>query len=418
MDRGWRAWSVVVGSVLIQTFAFAPTEFIFGVFEQEYLLKFPGASPPSIALIGTIGTSTTYLVGFMSGMLSDRWGYRITSFAGTALMTLALILASFSKQLWQLYFSQGLLFGIGSSLVYFAAVSAPSHWFGKRRGLAMGIAASGSGLGGFFLAPLTQYLVDRVGIYWTLRVLALYSLVVCGGASMLMFERDKQARLLRQLQLNARSKARTATSFHIPEFTKELAFALLVALQFFLSMAYLTPIYFMELYGTYIGLSKQTGAAINGWFNGASFAARILSGLLADLVATDVVLLICIWVNTLSILVLWTFSQGFPVFLTFAIVYGMSFSGTSTVTPVMVANYYGPEQLSSVLGIVYGCSCIALLSGSLISGHLLDMKTPHPKYLPVIMYSGGMFGASALCATAWVVLMRRKANRVIDLQSK
>ncbi|KAF9375763.1 hypothetical protein CPC16_000542, partial [Podila verticillata] len=74
MDRGWRAWSVVVGSVLIQTFAFAPTEFIFGVFEQEYLLIFPGASPPSIALIGTIGTSTTYLVGFLSAVMSDRWG--------------------------------------------------------------------------------------------------------------------------------------------------------------------------------------------------------------------------------------------------------------------------------------------------------------------------------------------------------
>ncbi|KAF9367058.1 hypothetical protein CPB97_006428, partial [Podila verticillata] len=146
--------------------------------------------------------------------------------------------------LWQLYLSQGLLFGIGASLVYFAALSAPSHWFEKRRGLAMGIAASGSGLGGFFLAPLTQYLVDRVGIYWTLRVLAIYSLVVCGGASMLMFERDKQARLLRQIQLDARH--RTARSFHIPQFTKEFAFALLVAFQFFLSTAYLTPIYFME----------------------------------------------------------------------------------------------------------------------------------------------------------------------------
>lgn len=195
---------------------------------------------------------------------------------------------------------------------------------------------------------------------------------------MLMFERDKQARLLRQIQLSARHNM--VTSFRMPHFTKEFAFALLVAFQFFLSMAYLTPIYFMErkpksivfsffycpflrlvinnishpslhltvptpriVYGTYIGLSKQTGAAINGWFNGASFAARILSGLLADFVTTDIVLLICIWVNTLSISVLWTFSREFPIYLTFAIVYGMSFSGTSTVTPVMIANYYGKE---------------------------------------------------------------------------
>ena len=41
----------------------------------------------------------------------------------------------------------------------------------------MGIAASGSGLGGFFLAPLSQFLVDRLGLQWTLRILGLYCLV-------------------------------------------------------------------------------------------------------------------------------------------------------------------------------------------------------------------------------------------------
>lgn len=61
---------------------------------------------------------------------------------------------------------------------------------------------------------------------------------------MLMFERDKQAKLLRQIQLSARHNM--VTSFRMPQFTKEFAFALLVAFQFFLSMAYLTPIYFME----------------------------------------------------------------------------------------------------------------------------------------------------------------------------
>lgn len=95
------------------------------------------------------------------------------------------------------------------------------------------------------------------------------------------------------------------------------------------------------MYSTHIGLSKQMGASINGWFNGASFLARIVSGILADIVATDVVLLICIWINALSVLILWTFAKGFPLYLVFAIVYGISFSGTSTVTPVMVADYYG-----------------------------------------------------------------------------
>ncbi|KAG0057405.1 hypothetical protein BGZ83_010864 [Gryganskiella cystojenkinii] len=345
---------------MIQTFAFAPTEFIFGVFEQEYSLMFPGASPSSIALIGTIGTSTTYLVGFLSGSCSDRWGYRVTAGVGTLLMTLALILASFSTALWHYYFSQGILFGIGASLTYFSAVAAPTHWFKRKRGLAMGIAASGSGLGGFFLAPLSQYLVDQLGLHWTLRILGLYCLAVCGSAALLLFEHDRPERELRRLELD-RLRSQTKTTFRIPAFSKEWVFAMLVAFQFLLSMAYLTPIYFVELYSTHIGLSKQMGASINGWFNGASFMARILSGILADFIATDVVLLLCIWTNALSVLVVWTFAKSFPLYLLFAIIYGISFSGTSTVTPVMVADYYGIKCTRDCVWLFLRCPVVRVL---------------------------------------------------------
>jgi MFS family permease len=95
------------------------------------------------------------------------------------------------------------------------------------------------------------------------------------------------------------------------------------------------------VYSTFIGLSKQKGAMVNGWFNGASFIARILSGILADLFATDVILLICIWTNAVSVLVLWVLSKSFPVYMLFAVVYGISFSGTITLTPAMVAEHYG-----------------------------------------------------------------------------
>ncbi|KAK5816037.1 major facilitator superfamily domain-containing protein [Linnemannia elongata] len=411
MDKGWKAWSVVLASVLIQTFAFAPTEFIFGVFVQEYLNMFPNANPSSIALIGTIGSSTTYLFGFFSGAFSDRWGYRVTSVIGSLIMTTALCLASFSTKLWHLYLSQGILFGIGASLVYFSAIAAPTHWFEKKRGLAMGIAASGSGLGGFFLAPLTQFLIDRFEVRWTLRALGVYSLVICGGASLLLFERDKSDREQRRNE-EKQYRKETGQKFILPEYTKGLPFATLVVFQFVLSMSYLTPIYFMELYSTHIGISKQMGAVINGWFNGASFVARIVSGLLADLVAADILLLICSWSSTLAILVLWTFSKSFPMYLFFAIVYGITFSGITTVTPVIVANQYGPRQVSGVLGIVYGFSCLALVAGSFISGHILELTKPHIEYLPVIMYSGSMFGVSALFATTWVILLRRQRQQM------
>lgn len=196
---------------------------------------------------------------------------------------------------------------------------------------------------------------------------------------MLLFEHEQSEEERRMVRLN-RQRSQTYSTFRIPAFSKEWIFVMLVGFQFLLSMAYLTPIYFMEskfflslfpsflldfswmhleirpvltrkvtsilVYSTHIGLSKQLGASINGWFNGASFVARILSGILADLISTDVVLIMCVWTNALSILVIWTFAKSFPAYLFFAIVYGISFSGTSTVTPVMVADYYGKIEWS------------------------------------------------------------------------
>lgn len=78
---------------------------------------------------------------------------------------------SFANQLWQLYLTQGMLFGIGAAFCFAPSVTLPSQWFYKRRGLATGIAVSGSGIGGVVLSPLTQHLIATMGYRNALRVL-------------------------------------------------------------------------------------------------------------------------------------------------------------------------------------------------------------------------------------------------------
>ena len=41
----------------------------------------------------------------------------------------------------------------------------------------MGIVLAGNGIGALVLSPTTQYLIDHVGIRWTLRILGLVSVV-------------------------------------------------------------------------------------------------------------------------------------------------------------------------------------------------------------------------------------------------
>lgn len=58
----------------------------------------------------------------------------------------------------------GLIGGLGFSLVFVTSVIILLRWFDKRLALAMGIASSGTGIGAFVFAPLTQLLLDRFGL--------------------------------------------------------------------------------------------------------------------------------------------------------------------------------------------------------------------------------------------------------------
>lgn len=85
-------------------------------------------------------------------------------------------------QYYQFLLAQGVLFGIGSTLLFHPSVAAPGQWFARRRALAMGCASLGSGLGGVVWPILVRRLVVQIGFAWTMRALGFISLAVCAGA--------------------------------------------------------------------------------------------------------------------------------------------------------------------------------------------------------------------------------------------
>lgn len=431
-DGGMRAWLVVLGSFLIHSFCFAPTEYIFGMFENHYLELYPSASHGSIAFIGTIGSSTTYFAGFVSGVAADKFGYRTTALLGTAIMAIALILASFASQVWHLYLSQGVLFGFGASLVYYPGIGAPSHWFDAKRGFALGVAVSGTGLGGLALAPVTQALMDAVGVGWTLRALALFCVIVCGTASFLIVEREsgkkvKEPVAMTDVEIGAISE-KLASS--VPEkkptglvvvkaFFAELKvfkdpqFLSLTCAEIAASIGFLIPMYYFQTYSLHIGLTAQNGALIAGISSGASCIGRIALGFAADRLPKTLVVSVCAWMTAGSILIVWTLSKSFGVYLVFAIIYGFFAGGYVSLVPLVVSETFGSHQLSTVIGFMYAASGVGMLSGAPIAGMILDSTKPNINYLPVIMTAGGTLLLGAICVTAWVFFRRqdKKAKR-------
>ena len=91
---------------------------------------------------------------------------------GSFLHVFGLMMASISTEYYQFLLSQAVCSSIGASMVFYPAFSAIVTWFYKKRALAIGIAASGSSLGGVIFPIMVQRLVVEVGFGWTMRICA------------------------------------------------------------------------------------------------------------------------------------------------------------------------------------------------------------------------------------------------------
>lgn len=70
-----------------------------------------------------------------------------------------------------MYLTQGLLFGIGASCMYFVVMSITPQWFVKRRGLALGVVSAGTGMGGLVFPFIATPLNRILGPSWIYRIL-------------------------------------------------------------------------------------------------------------------------------------------------------------------------------------------------------------------------------------------------------
>jgi oxalate/formate antiporter len=68
------------------------------------------------------------------------------------------VLSAFVDSIWALYFTYGVLGGIGTGIIYVGIIGLMVRWFPDRRGLATGLAAAGYGFGAFF----TSFPIDAM----------------------------------------------------------------------------------------------------------------------------------------------------------------------------------------------------------------------------------------------------------------
>ncbi|HEV8584759.1 MAG TPA: MFS transporter [Methylomirabilota bacterium] len=141
--------------------------------------------PPILAEFGWDRgvTAGAFSVGFLVatvyvpflGMAMDRYGPRAVIPVGIVITSAGLLLAPLTSQPWHLHVTLGALVGGGSIFMTYIGHSLfLPHWFVRRRGLAIGIAFSGVGIGSIVLFPWLGRLIatyDWRAACWALAAL-------------------------------------------------------------------------------------------------------------------------------------------------------------------------------------------------------------------------------------------------------
>ena len=97
--------------------------------------------------------------------------------------TLGVLLSAFVPDIYYLYFTYSILGGLGRAFTYSPGLVIVGEYFNNRRGLAVGLATSGVGLGSFTFPPIIEMMFNEYGFSGTFLILSAVTanFFVCGA---------------------------------------------------------------------------------------------------------------------------------------------------------------------------------------------------------------------------------------------
>ncbi len=348
------AWRMVAAGFLA-TFTLFGVVYSFGAFFKPIAAQF-GANRSATSAIFSITSCISFLLGPFTGHLADRFGPRRIAAIGAVTIGVGLAATSQINHLWAAYITYGLGVGIAIAFCYVPLIAAVSGWFLKRRNTALGITASGIGVGTLVTAPAAAELIRRLGwreAYVVLAVIATALLFVCAW----LIEAPP-------VELNA-------PEFSVRRIVRTRQFKLMYAACMLWTVATAMPFVFLPAYAQGLGIKAVAAAALVGFIGFASTAGRLGLGPLADRFGLIVTYRYCILVLGICF-TMWLYGKSYGMLVGFALVMGASYGRAVALTPAVVAELFGTRGLGVILGSLYTGSAIGTLLGPPFCGALID----------------------------------------------
>ncbi|KPI39922.1 Riboflavin transporter MCH5 [Cyphellophora attinorum] len=367
-NGGLKAWLQVLGGFFVFFSTFGVTN-AFGVFEAYYADGHLGSSTKSsISIIGAIQTFILLASASIAGPLCDHGYFYQLIVAGSFLSCLGMFMTSLSDKYYQVLLAQGICVGLGSGFLFTPSMAVLSTYFSTRRNLAVGVAATGSSIGGIIYPVTFYYLQPQIGYAWACHEVR---------------------------TLTSKGKKYIDTSIFVDRTFMLYAISMFVG---FVGV-FIPFFYISNMAGAIATRSSSVALSFLLVMNGVSTFGRLIPGLLADRIGPLNV--ICIS-SVASMVLVWCWIPADRIggLFAFAALYGF-FSGAFVSLPSMTTVALSPDlrAIGARMGFVNALAGSGVLLGQPIAGAILESTG---SYLGLQCWA-----ASALAVSSILLILAR-----------
>jgi MFS family permease len=300
--------------------------------------------------------------GVAMGRLSDRLGILAPVVCGAISLSVGFVAAGFAPNL-TVFALVYVLIGLGASATFGPLMADISQWFSRRRGIAVGIAASGNYVGGAFWPPVLQHFVSSAG--WRPTHIAIGLLCVLLTLPLLLVLRRRAP------AHEMRSEEWVPGGANLGLSPNALMVILCVAgLSCCLAMA--MPQVHIVAYCGDLGYGVARGAEMLSLMLGFGIVSRIASGFIADRIGGVGTLLLGSALQGLA-LFLYMLFDGLVSLYVISALFGLFQGGIVPMYAIIVRQYFPPREVGVRLGIVLMATLFGMALGGWMSGVIFDL---------------------------------------------
>ncbi|MCL4801599.1 MAG: MFS transporter [Burkholderiales bacterium] len=339
-------WSVVVALPAVQA---------------EFGVARAGASLPYTLTMVGFG-----LGGILMGRLSDRFGVIVPVIAGSIALGLGFIAAWAAGSLALFALAQGLLIGAGSSATFAPLVADTSFWFGRRRGIAVAICASGNYLAGTVWPPIVQHFIETAGWRATYLGIGFFCIATMLPLAMVLRRRPP----IVEVALGGARAA--APSPHALGLSPGQLQTLLVIAGVACCVAMSMPQVHIVAYCGDLGYGAARGAEMLSLMLGLGIVSRLVSGWICDRIGGVRTLLLGSVLQGIALTLFLPF-DGLVSLYVIAGLFGLSQGGIVPSYAIIVREYFPPREAGRRVGIVIMATLFGMALGGWMSGAIFDL---------------------------------------------